>query len=398
MKPIFAFFLICLLSYTNATGAQTQEINGMPIAEKPTGTDNATYNTDNNRQVFGNFADSKADTQDNSSSAAYLCKNGGFIVPYHKQYIGILSENDAYYNSYVDRYYTAGNRIVYTSKEYDYYCEDLTYKENQSFKRSKLWWLGKISLLRSPHVTKWDIGIAQEMYTPKNKYAPLTKEEDYPYAGYLYLSFGITSRNAYTEESLKLHLGVVGPAALAQYTQDFIHTAFGLGGKLPGWDSQIHNEPIFNLHYQLTKKFYIFNTKYLSADVLPAASAALGNANTYVALSGRIRIGYNLDTDFGVSKINHAIDSSPPHSDKFSIYGFVGAGGRFVIKNIFISGNTFQKGTNLDITRFVYDLEGGVAMSIKGIRLSYTFSHRSKEFSTQASYMNFSSISLQIAF
>lgn len=319
------------------------------------------------------------------------------LVPYRKQFMSIISENDAYYNTYTDRYYTAGTYIGYTSKEQDYYCQNIIYQNDKTYKRSPLWWLSKVSVLQGRHLTRWDISVAQEMYTPKNKFAKETGENDYPYAGYLYLALGFSHRNESTSESFKLHVGVVGPAALAQYTQDFIHTAFGLGSKLP-WESQLSNEPIFNLNYQLTKKYYIFNTRYFSSDILPSISAALGNAHIYVAAGARLRVGYNLDADFGVSKINHAINSPPPHSDKLSIYAFGGAGGQFVIHNIFINGNTLQKGTNLEITRFLYEIEAGVAIAYKGFRASYTFSHRSKEFKDQANFMNFSSIALHIAF
>lgn len=41
------------------------------------------------------------------------------LTPYKKQYINLLSENDAYVYP-ADRYYSAGNRLSYTSKEYNF--------------------------------------------------------------------------------------------------------------------------------------------------------------------------------------------------------------------------------------------------------------------------------------
>lgn len=395
-----AFFVLFIVFNAAVVWAQDKiDNNTAAVADNMTLPDNYSAIVSDNASLQINPSEAEVLT-DNASVQNFddICGQADItLVPYPKQYINIISENDAYYNTYTDRYYTAGNYIGYTSKEQDYYCQNIRYKADPEYKRSPLWWLSKISVLQSRHLTRWDITVAQEMYTPKNKQAKPSDENDYPYAGYLYLALGFSNRDENTSETFKLHLGVVGPAALAQYTQDFIHSAFKLGSKLP-WESQIYNEPIFNLHYQITKKYYLFNTRYFSSDILPSISAALGNAHIYVAAGARLRMGYNLDVDFGVSKINHAINSPPPHSDKFSIYVFGGASGRFVIKNIFISGNTFQKGTNLDITRLVYDLEAGVAIAYKGVRASYTFSHRSKEFRNQATYMNFSSIALQIAF
>lgn len=395
-----AFLVLLIISGAAIASAQDKPDNNTEaVTDNITLSDNFSAGISDNESLQTN-RDETAAIDDNASDQNFedLCGQTDMtLVPYRKQYINIISENDAYYNTYTDRYYTAGNYIGYTSKEQDYYCQNIRYKADPKYKRSPLWWLSKISVLQGRHLTRWDISIAQEMYTPKNKLAKPSDENDYPYAGYLYLALGFSNRDENTSETFKLHLGVVGPAALAQYTQDFIHTAFGLGSKLP-WDSQLYNEPIINLHYQITKKYYLFNTRYFSSDILPSISAALGNAHIYVAAGLRLRFGYNLDVDFGVSKINHAINSAPPHSDKLSVYAFGGASGIFVIKNIFISGNTFQKGTNLDITRLVYDLEAGIAIAYKGIRASYTFSHRSKEFRNQSTYMNFSSIALQIAF
>ncbi|CCF80614.1 putative outer membrane protein [Helicobacter bizzozeronii CCUG 35545] len=42
------------------------------------------------------------------------------LTPYHKQYIELVTENDGYINPYIDRYYTAGTRIGWVSKEYNF--------------------------------------------------------------------------------------------------------------------------------------------------------------------------------------------------------------------------------------------------------------------------------------
>lgn len=391
MRFVLVTFILFMFLYPPITNAAEGTLSTTKDNENLLSIDNVSV-TDN-ATLVNNFKNEEISAQ----TPAEMCEQG-ILTPYNKQYISIISDNDAFFNSYLDRYYTAGNSIRYTSKEKDYYCENVKYLGDNQLKRSNLWWLGKVSLIMSQHVTRWEMGITQEMYTPRIKQAPVPGVADYPYAGYLYLSLGILNRNANTEERIQLNLGVVGPAALAQTAQDAIHVVFGLGGRLPGWETQISNEPIFNLHYQITKKFYIFNTQYISADILPSISASLGNAHIDAGVFARVRLGYNLDTDFGVTKINHSIDSAPPHSDKFSIYAFAGAGGKFVIKNIFISGNTFERGTGLDLQRFTYELEGGVAMAIKGFRISYTVSHRGKEFKNQAGAMNFASIALQIAF
>ncbi len=323
---------------------------------------------------------------------------GESVTPYEKRSLSVISDNDAYSSSWRDMYYTAGNRLVYTDRERDYCGEKTAYEKDSSFKCSALRPLGMISLLKGPKATKWDIALAQEIYTPKNENAPAEGIQDYPYAGLLYISAGLTHRNKNTEERLKLLAGVAGPAAMAEQTQKFIHSFLGIGRKMPGWDSQMNNEPVANLYYRITKKYFLLEHSGLGADILPSASAAFGNADIYIAMSGRIRLGYNLDGDFGVSSDDGPADSSTPHDDGFGIYIFAGATGKYVIRNIIINGNTFGHGSGLHMENLTYGFEIGAAVLFKGTRISYTFNRRSREFSSQSSHSEFASIAVQIAF
>src|ERR1700743_2740955 len=114
------------------------------------------------------------------------------------------TDNDSYLPNRSDRYYTSGTFL--------YFNHALTIKKDSSALANKI--LG------------FEVG--QKIFNPQSGVIPYVFYDDRPFAGYLY---GAVNLNLlYKDESnLKLSaaFGVVGPASLAQQSQDFIHNLFG---------------------------------------------------------------------------------------------------------------------------------------------------------------------------
>lgn len=295
------------------------------------------------------------------------------LTPYKKHGITILWENDFLNFLRSDRYYTNGARIGYTSKEYDYFNED-----------NPMSWAKNVSIVsyNKPHITRFHMSINQEMYTPAT-HGPGIGKNDHPYGGFLYLNTGIFNRTADTEEHIGIKLGVVGSYSLAGQLQTFLHSSTGQL-VFAEWDkSQLNNEFIFNPYYQITLRKYIFKTKPFSMDILGTFDTALGNADTHFGAYGLIRLGHNLDNDFGMPKMNLEQDYAPVHSDKFSIYVFAGGGAKVTLHNIFVKGNSVQSdlGYNLSILR--YEASAGLVMSFYGVRLGYIWTYYTKDYTVQ---------------
>lgn len=295
------------------------------------------------------------------------------LTPYKKHGITILWENDFLNFLRSDRYYTNGARIGYTSKEYDYFNED-----------NPMSWAKNVSIVsyNKPHITRFHMSINQEMYTPAT-HGPGIGKNDHPYGGFLYLNTGIFNRTADTEEHIGIKLGVVGSYSLAGQLQTFLHSSTGQL-VFAEWDkSQLNNEFIFNPYYQITLRKYIFKTKPFSMDILGTFDTALGNADTHFGVYGLIRLGHNLDNDFGMPKMNLEQDYAPVHSDKFSIYVFAGGGAKVTLHNIFVKGNSVQSdlGYNLNILR--YEASAGLVMSFYGVRLGYIWTYYTKDYTVQ---------------
>lgn len=310
------------------------------------------------------------------------------LVPYKKHALSFSTENDLYAFISTDRYYTNGIRLKYLSKEYDYSRES-----------NKMQWGSKVTLafINKPHITRFSLGLAQEMYTP------IIHEKGYeinghPYGAYLYLTGGVIQRNNNMQERIFVEAGVVGPYALGKPAQDFIHD-ITWSKKFQGWDEQIANEPVINLKYELLRKDYLFQTKYISMDMINSFGASLGNGSIYGEYNFMFRIGHNLSSDFGPSKMNQYFDSPAPINDNLFAYLFFGTGARLVGRNIFIQGNTFggrKFGYTLNVFRF--DSSVGLVAGYKGWRIGYTYNIKSKEYAEQATWHNFGTFFVDISF
>ncbi|WP_199765048.1 lipid A deacylase LpxR family protein [Helicobacter felis] len=309
------------------------------------------------------------------------------LVPYKRQYIDLLSENDAYIDPYIDRYYTAGTRIGWASKEYD-------------FSHSKMAWLDYLSLqIQKPKVSRFTLYLTQTMFTPTLAHRTLTTpvRGDHLYGGWLRAQLGILQRSEHTLETLAISMGTTGPGALAGKTQDLIHT-WGHDPKFLGWGSQIKNEFIFEIHYSWLQKVPLLKSRFFDVDMLAGAGMDLGNAITDFKLGSMLRLGYNLSVDFGPNKINTGFSGGMPVSDKFSLYIFAGATGKFQPIDVFVQGNSPTTRGITALPYFLYNAEIGIAIAYKGTRLSFSAIDLSKTFKDQPRNHNIGSIELDIAF
>lgn len=84
--------------------------------------------------------------------------------------------------------------------------------------------------------------IGQKIFTPDDIQRRGLVENDRPYAGWLYFGSAFHNKNARLLDTFEIQLGVVGPAALAEKTQNFVHDLRGID-EARGWDNQLHNEP-----------------------------------------------------------------------------------------------------------------------------------------------------------
>lgn len=294
-------------------------------------------------------------------------------------------ENDANFDSRVDKYYTAGVRLGFISKESSA-LRFLRFASLQQF------------FTPSALHTSFGLAIKQEMYAPKDRFSPIPPEDDHPYGGYLGVSVSSFVRSAYMFESLGLDIGLVGKASGAKEVQDFIHDLTN-NAHLAGWGTQLRNEFILNVHWGLSASIpQILERTAHSLDLMPQFALSLGNARIHSQASLLARFGYALSPNTAPMYLNSGFVGAPYAGSGFSIYGFVGAGARVVGRNIFLQGSTFAphfaSSHSISINPFMLEFVWGVAVQYKRFEIVYSAVHRSKEFATQDGFHNFGLISL----
>lgn len=296
-------------------------------------------------------------------------------------------ENDLFQGA--DQQYTNGVRASYLSPEGD------------NFEYLQLIRDG-LEIIASPNqYTRFGLALGQEIYTPEDINATEVIEGDRPYAGWLYggaslHTVRIDKDNPVfkTLESIEFDIGVVGPWAKAQETQDFIHDLRGFD-KFQGWDNQLDNELGLLLLYE--RKWRLFDPVNvvggLQFDFIPYVGGSIGNVLTHANIGGSTRLGWNVPDDFGPPSLIHGgspVDTGFDDKIGFYVYGTTEV--RAVAHNIFLDGNTFNDSHSVEKETFVGDFVLGAAFHYKRFKLSYANALRSKEFKEQDDPARFGSL------
>lgn len=319
----------------------------------------------------------------------------------------VVEENDYFFYP-TDRHYTQGIRLSYLtdpvvdgdrSADAFHWLDDNVFADDAQ---------GAVSL--DKHVD-WSFG--QSIFTPTNLVLTKPDPADRPYAGWAYLQAGLLQSATPKSEDgsgvlddLELQLGVVGPMALADETQNDWHEYFMHEAVSQGWSYQLHNEPGVDLIYQrrwrVGASVEAANDQGLSVDLVPGAGAALGNVLTYANAGATLRFGYQLDADYGPPRIFPAPNGSDYFNrrvDGWGGYLFASGEGRAVGRNIFLDGNTFQPSPRVDKYPWVGDFVfGATAFWGRYLRATVSLDNRSPEFVGQVGPDRFTSLSLSANF
>jgi lipid A 3-O-deacylase len=297
------------------------------------------------------------------------------------QRLSVIEENDSFFDS--DDHYTQGLRLGYLGPDV---ARDSEW--NEPF--DALGGLLPVFPAREGERSRrYALSFGQSMFTPTVITADPPDPRDRPYAGWLYLGASLlqdTDRRIL--EHLELQLGVVGPASLAKPVQRRWHEFVG-ATEPEGWDSELHNEPGIVLSYERKWRLTLAGDGATGIDLIPELGASLGNVLTYGEAGVMLRFGHNLQADYGPARIRPALSGTDYFNrdyldGDFGIYGFVGAQGRAVGRNIFLDGNSFRSSPSVDKEPLVADLQAGVSLFwLNGTRLDVSVVHRTEEFEGQ---------------
>ena len=304
-------------------------------------------------------------------------------------YLSFSFENDSL-GSGTDENYTSGARITYF---------DVESEVPAIF--HKLAELIPTFDINATTSTAYTLG--QSLFTPENIAIRANQNDDRPWSAFLYGSVGLATITKNHIDELDVTLGIVGPEALGEQTQRFVHKHITNSTIPRGWDNQIAFEPGVITSWR--RRWPIWKTEEINGLRLrlePDINVSLGNIYTYAG-SG---------LSFSIAPFNERIQDKPPrvqpamagtgffdtpdHKLSWNIFG--GLHGRAMARNIFLDGNTFRDSHSVDKKYFVADANAGIAFSYDDYRLSYTLNYRTREFDGQDDPSVFGSITLTTRF
>lgn len=283
-----------------------------------------------------------------------------FTTPTMAGTITVLNENDGFLTRN-DRDYTQGFRASYLD---DNYSSDSIWQSSYEL-------IGDYTPFFKGGERQVAYIIGQNMFTPNNKDIANPSTDDRPYAGWLY--GGVSLLEDHGGDSLdhvELQVGVVGPWAQAEETQNAFHRMFD-HDEVRGWDYQIRNEPGFMLSAERSWRFHalLLEDAAFGIEAIPQVGATVGNIMTYAQSGLMLRLGSNLKADYGTARIRPNFSGTdyfnPDMMDGWlgwNIYAAVQ--GRAVARNIFLDGNTF--GASREIGRDIFAGNAVVGASIYG--------------------------------
>jgi len=284
-------------------------------------------------------------------------------------------ENDATAGS--DRHYTQGAKIHYLSSD-----------------SAVPGWLEGLSQgIPTPGFQaaglKFGLEVGQEIYTPENLDATEPIRNDRPYAGWFYAAALLQRRgpgpaDIPVMEQLRLDLGVIGPESYAAETQKIWH-----GRDPKGWDNQLKTEVGFALRYERSYLFRFRRNRW-DADLLPSLNASLGSVDTHLGARATGRFGYNIPNEY------EAPGKKTP--EEFGAYAFASTDGRFVLRDIFLDGNTWRSSHSVHKVPLVARISAGITLVLKSVELTASQTYVTQEFHGQHRPDSFGSVTVSFKF
>ena len=300
-------------------------------------------------------------------------------------------ENDLFTGT--DSNYTNGVKYVLISPDLSPRA-----KEMGNIPKKVLGYIHKIPFIRNtPAQTshKVEFALGQNMYTPSDISLHGLIENDRPYAGWTYFATAYHNKSDLSPQrsvmdTVELQLGMIGPASLAEESQKFIHRLRDIG--MPnGCDHQLSNEPRVVMAWQ-RKRLYHPVEQGFGWDTIFHSGFTLGNVSTYVNGGVEFRLGWNIPKTFGVSLIRPGGSTRMNQSQHPGVYLLGAVDGRWVVRDIFLDGNTFTDSHSVDKKAFVGDFAAGVALNYNRFMITLTQVLRTRRFEGQPDSHSFGAV------
>jgi lipid A 3-O-deacylase len=288
--------------------------------------------------------------------------------------VSFLYENDFFASS--DRNYTSGALLSMIWGQYEKVDNDPC-----SSQWSRLFAQRVNGLIDSSLPQRnFEFSIGQQLYTPGSRRRTDLQVNDRPFAGWLFGRWALHAFDAERSQSLWLDVGMVGPAAGGEASQNFFH---GLQGYTPfrGWGNQLRNELGVLIATESRREIL----RVSSVSLIGHYGGGIGNIETYLNTGLKLQFGRSGFNDVGIQPAFRSANvvgrvSSGSQASNRGLQGFLGVDLRAVAHNIFLDGNTNGQSHHVPRRPGVGELSAGLSWRLAGVDFAYTHSYRSREF------------------
>ncbi|QLE98172.1 lipid A deacylase LpxR family protein [Neptunomonas phycophila] len=209
--------------------------------------------------------------------------------------------------------------------------------------------------------------IGQTMSTPSDINIVVPDENELPYAALLSLTNSYVAVTPTYADRVSTTIGIVGPAALGEEAQKFVHDIIG-ADEPQGWDTQLKNELVFQFSRGRIWRTWASDSGHF--DFLTSADLGLGTIQSYLSTGMTIRYGRDLVKSYATNLLNNSRTTNPSAvNGGWYIYGGIQAG--YAFNQIFTDGNTFRDSRSIDYEHEYIGVTAGIAYSWQNFSLTF---------------------------
>jgi lipid A 3-O-deacylase len=307
-------------------------------------------------------------------SLLFICRNGyaqaGQVPDSIDDYmVRIYHDNDfiSYRGKATDEAYTGGIRadFFFTKKKpYRFFIDRLFPKAGD----------------QAVNIFQW--GFMQVVYTPRDIEDSAYQPNDYAFSAGLYIIHSLYSYDPVKKFSFQteIKLGVMGPAALGEQSQELIHRVMGY--ETPnGWKNQLNTDVLFNVNFTAEKQFLSLGQ---FAELTGGSKISAGTLVNAVSVYPLIRIGWmNPYFDGYISQYAGPGHAGSSRIRKFQFYLFAKPSINWVLTNAMLEGGFFsdhsrkvdgkliQYQTYHSIEHLVYQADFGAVLNNEHFSISF---------------------------
>ncbi len=266
-------------------------------------------------------------------------------------------ENDLLFNT--DSYYTSGQAISYSNKK---------------LKKTPSQFL--LNLITKKDIDITGFGIQQRIFTPYSIEQPDLIAYDRPYSAYILLSNYSVFINSEHKVlfSNELGIGAMGPIALGEQSQTFVHKL--IGSPIPvGWDNQLNNAFLIDYIFRVEKSFF---SGFIAEHFIPYSEVRIGTLTDRFKIGLKIRAGNKNKSMIELAKNEY--------NERKIVWEWIfGANLQGVFYDATLQGGVLNKDETIvlpkqDVIERQYQLRMGINFYFKNFSFRYMVNYNSKDF------------------